>query len=715
MIHLSATFFQSPFFRTPMCGFSGFLTTDTSVLTHAEHVATSMALAIQHRGPDDAGAWADKSAGIALGFRRLSILDLSSAGHQPMRSASGRFVMTFNGEIYNHKDLRDLLSAAQLGMPEQPWRGHSDSETLLACLEAWGLEETLQKTVGMFAIALWDSQTRTLHLARDRFGEKPLYYGWATQASTVAPAFVFGSELKALRAYPGFTNPVSREALALYMRFTYVPAPYSIYQNIFKLEPGSMLSIHTNINSALPQVGKLLEAAHLPTAPSAPLRPPAVQGSMRMHRWWSLASVVEAATQNQISSEKEALKTLEQRLKDSVRMQSLADVPLGAFLSGGVDSSCIVALMQAQASRPVKTFTVGFEEAGFDESPHARAVAEHLGTEHNALFVSAKQAQAVIVDLPSMYDEPFADSSQIPTHLVCKAARQQVKVALSGDAGDELFGGYNRYFWAPRIWSRLAWLPYPARQALGAAIRAIPIQGWDALSRPVNALLPASKNFLRGGDRAHKLAARLGRVHNLDELYNSLVSEWQDPTHIVKGVGGVLCEPPSMLADPWPATGSEQHQLRMMYRDSMTYLPDDILCKVDRASMATSLETRMPFLDHRVVELAWQLPLNMKIRNGRGKWALRQVLYKYVPKELIDRPKAGFAIPVGQWLRGPLKDWAEALLDEKRLEIEGYFYPKPIRDKWVQHLSGSFDHTPSLWAVLMFQSWLESTDRKVVH
>ena len=682
-----------------MCGLSGFLTTDTSVLTHAETVATSMALAIQHRGPDDAGVWADKESGIAMGFRRLSILDLSSAGHQPMCSVSGRFVMTFNGEIYNHNDLRDLLSDAQA------WRGHSDSETLLACLEAWGLEETLEKTVGMFAIALWDTQTRTLHLARDRFGEKPLYYGWATSAGTAAPAFVFGSELKALRAYPGFANLVSREALALYMRFTYVPAPYSIYQNIYMLEPGCMLSISLNNSEAVP--------------PSTPLRPPAVQGGLRMHRWWSLASVVEAGAQNQISSEEEALETLEQRLKEAVRVQSLADVSLGAFLSGGVDSSCIVALMQAQASSPVKTFTVGFEEAGFDESPHARAVAEHLGTEHNAFFVSAKQAQEVIAELPTMYDEPFADSSQIPTHLVCKAARQQVTVALSGDAGDELFGGYNRYFWGPRIWSRLSWMPYPARLALGAAIRAVPTAGWDALSRPINALLPESKNFVRAGDRAHKLAARLGGVHNLDDLYNSLVSEWQDPAQVVKGnswkIGVNLQVSASILSDPLPKVGTEDQQLRMMYRDAMTYLPDDILCKVDRAAMATSLETRVPFLDHRVAELAWRLPLNMKIRDGQGKWALRQVLYKYVPKELIDRPKAGFAIPVGQWLRGPLRDWAEALLDEKRLEVEGFFYPKPIRDKWLQHLTGRYDHTPSLWAVLMFQSWLESSSQKVVH
>jgi asparagine synthase (glutamine-hydrolysing) len=697
-----------------MCGFSGFLTTDASVLSRAEAEASRMALAIQHRGPDDAGVWADVVAGIALGFRRLSIVELSSAGHQPMRSASGRFVMTFNGEIYNHTELRDLLSAEQLGTSIQSWRGHSDSETLLACFEKWGLEKTLQKTVGMFAIALWDTKANTLHLARDRFGEKPLYYGWATTSGSAAPAFVFGSELKAVRAYPGFANAISREALALYMRFTYVPAPYSIYQNIFKLEPGCLLSVSTNNSLGLSQTSNPSDSVQVPIAPLTPLRPPALRSGIRMQRWWSLAAVVEAGSQNQISSEQEAIETLEKRLKEAVRVQSMAEVPLGAFLSGGVDSSSIVALMQAQATSPVKTFTVGFEESKFDESPHARAIAEHLGTEHTEFFVSVKDAQSVITDLPAMYDEPFADSSQIPTHLVCKAARQQITVVLSGDAGDELFGGYNRYLWAPRIWSHLAWIPFPVRQFLGSAIRAVPAVGWDALSVPVNALLPASKNFERVGDRALKLASRLRGVHNLDELYVSLVSEWQDPAQVVKGAGGeaagFLIEPSSMLSDPWPSVGAEEYELKMMYRDGMTYLPDDILCKVDRAAMATSLETRVPFLDHRVAELAWRLPLSMKIRNGQGKWALRQVLYKYVPKELIDRPKAGFAIPVGQWLRGPLKDWAEGLLNEQRLDLEGYFYPKPIRDKWEQHLSGRYDHTPSLWAVLMFQSWLESTE-----
>ena len=674
-----------------MCGFAGFLLSQPGGLESPEALATHMANAIAYRGPDDFGAWADAQAGIALGHRRLSIVDLSPAGHQPMASSGGRFMMAFNGEVYNHLDIRAELQAAGVA---PVWRGHSDTETLLAGFEHWGVDATLAKTVGMFAIALWDVRERVLHLARDRFGEKPLYYGWA--GSGAGRAFVFGSELKALRAFPGFANPVCRQALAQYMRFMYVPAPRSIYQGIYKLEPGCVLSI-----IGTPPAD----------APAQPLRPPATYQSISMRRWWSLAELVQAGVQHQLTDEVEAVQQLEQRLADAVCLQSLADVPLGAFLSGGVDSSAIVALMQQQATRPVQTFTVGFEEAGFDESPHARAVAKHLGTDHAELFVTAAEAQAIIAQLPDMYDEPFADSSQIPTHLVCRAARQHVTVALSGDAGDELFGGYNRYFWGPRIWARLAWLPYPVRQALGAAISAMPVAGWDALSRPVNALLGA-QGIMRAGDKAHKLAARLRGVRNLDDLYLSLVSEWQDPAQVVRGDNGcIVVEPSSLLDDAVPAQGMEDSPLRMMYRDSMTYLPDDILCKVDRAAMATSLETRVPFLDHRVAELAWQLPLGMKIRGGQGKWALRQVLYKHVPRELIDRPKAGFGIPVGQWLRGPLRPWAEGLLDEKCLQTEGYFNPAPIRQKWAEHLAGHRDHTSSLWAVLMFQAWLSSTKR----
>ena len=677
-----------------MCGFAGFLAAIVTGLVNPEEVVSQMALAIAHRGPDDAGAWTDVHAGIALGHRRLSIVDLSIAGHQPMHSASERFVIAFNGEIYNHMELREDLEKYSEFKPK--WRSQSDTETLLAGFETWGVEQTLKKTVGMFAFALWDCEEKKLTLARDRFGEKPLYYGWVGSGKNAA--FVFGSELKAIRAHPEFDNMISRHALALFMRFTYVPAPHSIYQNIFKLEPGCMLTISGN----------------LLTAPNAPLRPPVIQGGLLLSRWWSLADVVQAGAQNQIADQVEGLQVLEHGLAEAVRLQSQADVPLGAFLSGGVDSSSIVAMLQQQSMRPVKTFTVGFEESGFDESPHARAVAKHLGTDHSELFVTSAEAQSVIPHLPSMYDEPFADSSQIPTHLVCKAARQQVTVALSGDAGDELFGGYNRYFWGPRIWRRLTWLPYPARQLLGGIIRSVPIAGWDALSRPFNALQASNQRISRAGDKAHKLASRLSSVRNMDDLYSSLVSEWQDPAQVVKGVctwpDRTIVTFQSTLNDPLPVHGADHHQLRMMYKDSMTYLPDDILCKIDRAAMSTSLETRVPFLDHRLVELAWQLPLSMKIRGNEGKWALRQVLYKYVPRELIDRPKAGFGIPIGQWLRGPLRDWAESLLSESRLQKDGFFYPAPIRQKWVEHLSGQRDHTASLWTVLMFQAWMDEVN-----
>lgn len=676
-----------------MCGLAGFWRPGNCSADAAQSAAERMADRIAHRGPDDAGVWVDQNAGVALAHRRLSILDLSPAGHQPMVSSSARFVIAFNGEIYNHRALRSELEDVdcRASLERTGWRGHSDTETLLAGFEAWGVEGTLKRTVGMFAIALWDVQARTLHLARDRFGEKPLFYGWA--GSGAGRAFVFGSELKALRAFPGFGNAVCREALTQYMRYMYVPAPRSIYAGVYKLEPGCLLSIKG-----------LAPAA----APAQPLRPPAVYEGLTLCRWWSLADVVQAGAQSPITDEAEAVEALEQRLADAVRLQSLADVPLGAFLSGGVDSSAVVALMQQQGMGPVKTFTVGFEEAGFDESTHARAVAQHLGTDHTELFVTSVEAQAVITHLPAIYDEPFADSSQIPTHLVCRAARQHVTVALSGDAGDELFGGYNRYLWGSRIWSWLAWLPYPLRQVLGAAINAVPAAGWDVLSRPVNALLAGDRGIARVGDKAYKLAARLARVRNPDDLYLSLVSEWRDPAEVVRGETGRVQEPPSLLDDPVPSQGVEEGPLRMMYRDSLTYLPDDILCKVDRAAMAVSLETRVPFLDHRVAELAWLLPLGMKIRGGQGKWALRQVLYRHVPRELIDRPKAGFGIPVGQWLRGPLRAWAANLLDEKRLRSEGYFYSAPIRTRWAEHMSGRRDHTASLWAVLMFQAWLEA-------
>lgn len=667
-----------------MCGLVGLLSAGVREPDALRRLATEMASALEHRGPDDAGTWVDAPAGLALGHRRLSILDLSAAGHQPMESASGRFVVVFNGEIYNHLELRAELEAAG-GAPA--WRGHSDTETLLAAVERWGLEASLSRTVGMFAIAVWDRRDRVLQLARDRFGEKPLYYGW------VDSSFVFCSELKALRALPGFSNPVCREALTQLLRFTYVPAPRSIYTGVYKLEPGCLLQIHGPAPT---------------THPAAPLRPGASHDGLKVQRWWSLARAVEDGAREQIADEGEAIEQLTARLQVAVKMQCLADVPVGAFISGGVDSSTIVALLQEQASRRVNTFTVGFEDAGFDESPHARAVAQHLGTDHTEIVVTAPEARAIIPTLPRIYDEPFADSSQIPTHLVCRAARRHVTVALSGDAGDELFGGYNRYFWGPRIWRRVSWLPHPLRRALGHVISSIPGGAWDAVGSIVNLILPASGGVARLGDKANRLAVRLRGVRTLDDLYVSLVSEWQEPEKVVLSTGAPLREPPSLLADPLPGFGVDTGQLRMMYRDAITYLPDDILCKVDRAAMAVSLETRIPFLDHRVAELAWRLPPSMRIRGNQGKWALRKILYERVPRELIDRPKAGFAIPVGQWIRGPLRDWAEALLDERRLASEGFLDPAVVRAAWQQHLSGKRDWTPRLWTFLMFQAWLEA-------
>lgn len=661
-----------------MCGLTGILAIPGGAPAADSLAAVKrMADAIRHRGPDSDGYWQDDGGALMLAHRRLAIIDLSSAGAQPMHSASGRFVIAFNGEIYNHGALRRQLES-ETAAPA--WRGHSDTETLLAAFEHWGVEETLRRCVGMFAIALSDLQQKQLTLARDRFGEKPLYYGWAGGGTRAA--FVFGSELKALRAHPAFANPVSRHALAQYMRFLYVPAPLTIHEGIFKLEPGCLLTIR----EAPPEA-----------APSAAVRPGASHGSLLIRRWYSLAEAVEAGARERLIDEREALSALEAQLAEAVNLQSLADVPLGAFLSGGVDSSAIAALMQRQSSRPVKTFTVGFEDAAFDESSHARAVARHLGTEHHELFVTAQEIRAVIPLLPAMYDEPFADSSQIPTHLVCRTARQHVTVALSGDAGDELFGGYNRYFWGPRIWKRVAWLPYPVRQGLASGVRGVSPAAWD------RALGHAGVR--RPGEKLHKLGNALRSAGSIDDLYRNLVAEWKDPAAVVVGVGA---EQAAMPVQPLPGSGVSDARSRMMFWDTLTYLPDDILCKVDRAAMATSLETRVPFLDHRVAELAWRLPITMKIRGNEGKWALRQILYRHIPRELIERPKAGFAIPIGDWLRGPLREWAENLLAADRLRNEGYLRPEPVRAAWAQHLSGRYDRTPALWAVLMFQSWLES-------
>lgn len=652
-----------------MCGLAGLLSPQPETgLAHRVHAMTD---AIAHRGPDSDGYWTDD--GIALGHRRLSILDLSPAGAQPMHDASSRYVMVFNGEIYNHLDLRAALAAQ--GIAPQ-WRGHSDTETLLAAISHWGLDETLQRAGGMFALALWDRQTKRLSLARDRMGEKPLYWGWA--GSTL----VFGSELKALRQHPDCPTEICREALAQYLRFAYVPAPRSIHPGLYKLEPGCILEVDETP----------------PTAPpNTPLRPGATYGTLSIRRYWSLTTML-AEGQNALRvDEPAALADLETTLSEAVKRQMLSDVPLGAFLSGGIDSSLIAALMQKNAQRPVRTFTVGFETAAFNEAPFAAAVAQHLGTDHTELTVTEQDARDVIPDLPALYDEPFGDSSQIPTHLVCRAARAHVTVALSGDAGDELFGGYNRYFWAPRLWSKLSRIPHPARRGLGAMISAVPVSAWDRLG----GFAPGRVAVSHPGDKAHKLAAQLQGARSLDDLYRGLVSDW--PGHRL--VPGLDQEPPSVLDDPLPAEFEANPVARMMVQDMRSYLPDDIMCKVDRAAMGVSLETRVPFLDPEVLRLSAQLPLDMKLRDGQGKWALREILYRHVPRALIERPKTGFGIPVGDWLRGPLKPWAEELLSPEALAKDDLLDPTPIRKAWADHQSKRRDWTQRLWIVLMFQAW----------
>lgn len=623
----------------------------------------AMVASIRYRGPDDFGVWCDERVGIGLGHARLSILDLSPEGHQPMVSASGRYVISYNGEVYNFAELR-----FELGVVGQKFRGHSDTEVMLAAFEEWGIEKAVQRFVGMFAFALWDKQTRTLTLGRDRLGEKPLYYGWQGEA------FLFGSELKALRAHPAFRAEVDRNALALLLRHNYIPAPYSIYQGISKLSPGCLLTV------------------------SLPQRNP------RIVPYWSGKQAIEAGLANPFEgSESAAVSALESLLKDAVGQQMVADVPLGAFLSGGVDSSTVVALMQAQSSRPVKTFTIGFHEEGYDEAPHAKSVARHLGTEHTELYVMPKEAMNVIPRLPALYDEPFADSSQIPAFLVSELARRHVTVSLSGDGGDELFGGYNRYFWATNIWRRVGWAPQPLRAALAGALTALPPSAWNGVFRGLSRFLPVGWRYTNPGDKLHKLAEVLA-VRTPEEIYLDLVSHWKQPTEVARDTH----EPPTVLTDSAQWVDLPDFEHRMMYLDQMTYLPGDILTKVDRAAMGVSLETRVPLLDHRVVEFAWSLPLSMKIRQGQGKWLLRQVLYNHVPKQLMERPKMGFGVPIDVWLRGPLKGWAEELLDEARLQREGYFDPCPIRGKWVEHLTGRRNWSYYLWDVLMFQAWLEA-------
>lgn len=642
-----------------MCGLTGFWHPGADRDSLAP-VAARMADAIRHRGPDDEGVWVDDGVGIAMGHRRLSIIDLSPAGHQPMRSVSGRYVIAFNGEIYNYPELRTTLESTGKA---PAWRGHSDTEVLLACVEAWGLRRAVQACVGQFAFALWDREERTLSLVRDRFGEKPMYYG--RQGETL----LFGSELKTLSAHPAFEHAIDRDAVALLLRYNYIPAPHSIWRGIHKLPAGCLISFTDARSDAKPVT------------------------------YWSLRNVVEAGQADPFrGDEDEAEVELERLLRQAVRGQMLADVPLGALLSGGVDSSTVVALMQAQSARRVQTYSIGFDEKAYDESEHAAAVARHLGTEHTELVMRRGELLDALPRMPSMYDEPFADSSQLPTALVMALARRHVTVALSGDGGDEVFGGYNRYALAPRVWRMLRMLPHPLRRQAGRVLTAISPTHWDRFGRPLARLLHQAQF----GDKAHKLGQRLLRVRSLDDLYVALVTEWDTAESVVPGS---QVQPVAIACrDEWPRLSDPV--ARMMAVDAMTYLPDDILVKVDRAAMASSLETRAPFLDHRVFEFAARVPVAIKV--GDGKRLLRKVLYRHVPRELIDRPKMGFGIPLDAWLRGELRGWAESLLSREALARGGYFDVDTVRAVWGQHLNGSRSLGYRLWSVLMFQAWREA-------
>ncbi len=642
-----------------MCGIAGFVNPSRGLSRlELEELALKMAATLRHRGPDDFGVWADPAAGVSLGHRRLAIQDLSAEGHQPMQSADGRYVLIYNGEIYNFNDIKSDLQKAG-----HRFRGHSDTEVMLAAFCEYGINPALEKFIGMFAFALWDRQERTLYLARDRAGEKPLYYGWNRGV------FLFGSELKALRAFPNFRDDVDSQALALFMRYSYIPAPHSIYQNIFKLPPGSILK---------------LNATHFES-----------QATPAIEQYWSLWSAVERGLTHPFEGDAPAAaEQLTRLLNEAVARQMVADVPIGAFLSGGVDSSAIVAMMQAQSRRPIKTFSIGFANEEYDEAPFARAVAKHLGTQHTELYLHPGTLLEAIPRMPQIYDEPFADTSQIPTVLLSELARKQVTVSLSGDGGDELFGGYYLYQKTEQVWKNIRRIPHPVRNQLATLLAHAGRIGVEIQIR-----IWREPRFSK---RVFRLSELL-RASEDRQLYELLIAqsrnlkEWVREPHIPSSLSGAV---------PWDSVPELRH--RMMFNDFVRYLPDDVLVKVDRAAMSASLETRIPLLDRRVVEFAWSLPLHFKQRHGHGKWLLRQVLHRYVPRELVERPKQGFAAPVEEWVRAELRPWAEELLAESRLRQHGFFQERNVRRKWEDHLSGKGDWGRPLWNVLMFQGWLEA-------
>lgn len=645
-----------------MCGLSGYLSA-SNYLNESEqmHILKNMTDVLHHRGPDDSGYWIDNQEGFALGHRRLAIVDLTESGHQPMFSSDHSYVIAFNGEIYNHHQLRKNLSEE---FPNISWRGTSDTETLLNCIQQWGVEKAINEAEGMFAFALWCMSSKELILARDRFGEKPLYYGW--QGSGKQKTFIFSSELKSFKENPSFVKKISRNALNLFMRYNCVPSPFSIYEGVYKLDPGNLLKISRR-------------------HPEPKIKP-----------YWSFEDSLFHDNSHGGLDETSTIEILESMLKKVVSDQMISDVPLGAFLSGGVDSSAIVSLMQSQSMQKIKTFSIGFNEKEKNEAIYAKEIAKYLGTDHDELYVTPGMCLEVIPNLSSIYDEPFSDSSQIPTFIVSKLARSKVTVALSGDGGDEIFGGYNRYLIGANTWPYLEKIPLPIRNLISNMLIQVPPEKWNNIIK----LLGLNSHLLNTGEKIHKAADALGS-NSYKSLYSNLTSHWKDPDSIIINNE----EPDKYLKKQFKGFENLSAAEMMMATDAMTYLPNDILTKVDRAAMSVSLETRIPFLNHKLVEFTNSLPLDYKVRGKTSKWILRKLLERHVPNELINRPKAGFAIPLDKWLRGDLRDWGEDLLNRNRLRDDGFFNVEEVQKKWKEHQEGKRNWQYQLWDILVFQSW----------
>ena len=662
-----------------MCGITGIFGSKYKI---RKEILNKMVFSLSHRGPDNNAIWIDENNLIGLGHTRLSIIDLTQAGNQPMHSRNRRYVIIYNGEIYNHLEIKSKIEQKHRTQDNYYWNGNSDTEILLESISSFGILETLKSLRGMFAFALWDCFKKELYLARDRMGEKPLYYGW------IGNSFVFGSELKSIRQHPEFENEICRDSLSLYVRYNYIPNPYSIYKNLYKLQPGYFLKIDISSSNNPP----IFENKY-----------PQTKDQFILSCYWDIKSAILTSKKNLITDKSEAKILVENILREVIKMQSVADVPLGAFLSGGIDSSLIVALMQSESTSKINSFTIGFNEDEFNEANFSKKIANHLGTNHTEMYVESKDALDLIPELANIYDEPFADSSQIPTYLISKLSRKKVKVSLSGDGGDEIFGGYYRYIRGPLFWKLISPIPMNFRKKIAQTLRKISVEKYNSIENFLNLVLPSKYKQSFFGPRIHRLSNRLQYTNNKIDLYRSLVSEWDNPNSIVLNSN----EPFHTLSSNLDLSFLQNFAEEMMYLDSITYLPDDILTKVDRASMAVSLESRAPFLDHKVVELSWQLDNKLKINNGISKVILRELLYKYVPASLVERPKQGFGIPLDKWLRGPLRDWAESLLDINSLKNEGYFNYTFIRNRWDEHLKGNFNWGHSLWSILMFQSWLK--------